>query len=36
MGFKPSEAERAVAVVAKDAGDKSVDALLREALTAMG
>ncbi len=36
MGFKPSEAERAVAAIAKGSDDKSVDALLRDALAAMG
>lgn len=36
MGFKPSEAERAVAAIAEGSDDKSVDALLREALAAMG
>lgn len=36
MGFKPSEAERAVAAIAGAAEGKSVDALLREALSAMG
>jgi Holliday junction DNA helicase RuvA len=36
MGFKPSEAERAVLAVEKDSMNKSVEVLLREALAAMG
>lgn len=36
MGFRPSEAERAVAAIAKGADGKSVDVLLREALAATG
>lgn len=36
MGWKPHEAERAVASIAKTAEGKSVDVLLREALSAMG
>jgi Holliday junction DNA helicase RuvA len=36
MGFKPSEAERAIAAIADGSDDKSVDALLRDALAAMG
>jgi len=36
MGFRPSEAERAVAAIAKSADGKDASALLREALTALG
>lgn len=36
MGFRPVEAERALAVVAPAAEGKAVDALLREALAALG
>ncbi len=36
MGWKPSEAERAVLAIEKDSADKSVEVLLREALAAMG
>lgn len=35
MGFKPSEAERAVTLISKSAEGKAVDALLREALGGM-
>lgn len=35
MGFKPSEAERAVATIAGEAEGKAVDVLLREALASM-
>jgi Holliday junction resolvasome RuvABC DNA-binding subunit len=35
MGFKPSEAERAVTSISKSAEGKAVDALLREALGGM-
>lgn len=35
MGFKPTEAERAVAAIAGDAEGKAVDVLLREALASM-
>lgn len=35
MGFKPTEAERAVATIAGDAEGKAVDVLLREALASM-
>lgn len=35
MGFKPSEAERAVVAITKSSDGKSVDVLLREALGAM-
>jgi holliday junction DNA helicase RuvA len=36
MGFKPGEAERAVAAIAEGAEGKAVDVLLRDALAAMG
>jgi Holliday junction DNA helicase RuvA len=36
MGFRPQEADRAVAAIAKDAEGKSVEQLLREALAAVG
>ncbi len=36
MGFRPQEADRAVAAVAKDAEGKTVEQLLREALAAVG
>lgn len=36
MGFRPAEAERAVATIAPDAKDKPVAELLREALAVMG
>lgn len=36
MGFKPQEAERAIAAIAKSADGKSVDVLLREALASIG
>lgn len=36
MGFRPQEAERAVAAIAKDAEGKTVEQLLREALSAVG
>jgi Holliday junction DNA helicase RuvA len=36
MGFRPQEADRAVAVIAKDAEGKPVEQLLREALAAVG
>ena len=36
LGFKPFEAERAVALIAPSAEGKSVDVLVREALAAMG
>lgn len=36
MGFRPAEAERAVSLVAPAAEGKAVDALLREALAALG
>lgn len=35
MGFRPAEADRAVAAVAKDADGKSVEQILREALAAV-
>lgn len=35
MGFRPAEADRAVAAVSKDAEGKSVEQLLREALAAV-
>jgi Holliday junction DNA helicase RuvA len=36
MGFKPSEADRALAAIGKSADGKTVDVLLREALAALG
>jgi Holliday junction DNA helicase RuvA len=36
MGFRPSEAERAVAAIAKSADGKEASVLLREALAALG
>lgn len=36
MGFRPQEADRAVAAIAKDAEGKPVEQLLREALAAVG
>ncbi|WP_053236187.1 Holliday junction branch migration protein RuvA [Sandaracinus amylolyticus] len=36
MGFKPGEAERAVAAITPGADGKSVDVLLREALSSLG
>lgn len=36
MGFRGVEADRAIAAIAPEAGGKSVEALLKEALSAMG